>query len=185
MGEYLTCPTTPEDWRQLEAEFRLKWNVPHAIGALDRKHVAIRKPPKSGSLYHNYKGFFSVILMALVDAEYRFRWVDVGTEGSCSDAQIFNNSELKDKIEDSSIGFLEPSPIEPGGPDLPYFILADNALALRTWLMKSYSHRGMRRPDMIANYRISRGRRVVENAFGILSSRFRVFKKPLMVHPTE
>ena len=52
--------------------------------------MRIKKPPKSGSLYHNYKGFFSVILMALVDTEYKLRWVDIGTEGSCSDAQIFN-----------------------------------------------------------------------------------------------
>ena len=35
--------------------------------------------------------------------EYRFRWVYIGTEGSCSDAQIFDDSELKDNIEDDSI----------------------------------------------------------------------------------
>ena len=74
--------------------------------------MRIKKPPKSGSLYHNYKGFFSVILMALVDAEYRFRWVDIGLEGSCSDAQIFNHGELREKIEDGSIVFREAEPIE-------------------------------------------------------------------------
>ena len=61
------------------------------------------------NIYHNYKGFFSVVLMTLVDADYRFIWVDFGTEGSCSDAQNFNDSERK-KIEDGSIGFPEPSP---------------------------------------------------------------------------
>ena len=61
MAEHLTCPTTIEAWRELEREFRLRWNVPHAIVALDGKHVRIKKPPKSGILYHNYKGFFSVI----------------------------------------------------------------------------------------------------------------------------
>ena len=67
----------------------------------------------------------------------------VGTEGSGSDAHIFNDSELKDKIEDGSIGFPKISLIEPDGPDLPHLILADNAFALKPWLMNSYSKRGM------------------------------------------
>ena len=64
----------PRDWNELETEFRLRWNVPHAIAAFNGKHVAIRKSPKSRSIYNNYTGFFSIILMALVDAEYMFKW---------------------------------------------------------------------------------------------------------------
>ena len=39
--EYLKCPTTPDQWKELEREFRIRWNVPHALGALDGKHVAL------------------------------------------------------------------------------------------------------------------------------------------------
>ena len=44
--EYLVCPTDPEDWKKIEEKFRNRWNVPHAVGALDIKHIAIKKPKK-------------------------------------------------------------------------------------------------------------------------------------------
>ena len=172
--EYLRCPTTPDEWKELERKFRIRWNVPHTLGALDGKHVALKKPKNSGALYHNYKGFFSIVMLALVDGQYKFRWVDAGTAGSCSDAQIFNACQLKRRIEDGRIGFPDPAPITQGGRDVPYFILADDAFALKTWLMKPYGRRMLTREERIANYRISRARRVVENAFGILVSRFTV-----------
>ena len=119
-------------------------------------------------------------MLALVDGQYKFRWVDVGTAGSFSDAQIFNTCHLKRKIDD---GFPDPAPITQGSRDVPYFILADDAFALKTWLMKPYGRRMLTREERIANYRISRGRRVVENAFGILVSRFRVMMTTIELPP--
>ena len=109
--------------------------------------------------------------------------MDPGTAGSCSDAQLFNASQLKRKIEDGRIGFLDQAPITQGGRDVPYFILADDEFALKTWLMKPYDRRMLTREERIANYRISRGRRVVENAFGILVSRFRVMLTTVELPP--
>ena len=137
--EYLVCPTDPEDWKKIEERFRNRWNVPHAVGALHGKHIAIKKPKKSGSEYFSYKGYFSLVLLALVDADYKFLWVNTGASGS-SDALI-------------------------------------------PWLVKPYSRRQLTREERIANYRISKGRRVVENSFDILVQRFRVLLTTMEQRP--
>ena len=155
--EYLMCPTDPEDWKKIEERFRNRWNVPHAVGALDGNHIAIKKPKKSGSEYFNYKGYFSLVLLALVDADYKYLWVNMEASGSSSDAQIFNHSKLKKRIENGTLGLPPPEPLGPGGPDLHYFLLGDDAFALMPWLVKPYSRQQLTREERIANYRISGG----------------------------
>ena len=59
-------PNTKERWQLISDEFKNRWNVPNACGALDGKHVAIKKPAKSGYQYYNMC-FFSTVIMALVD----------------------------------------------------------------------------------------------------------------------
>ena len=90
----MTCPTTLEDRKQIEDKLKTIWNVHHALGALDGKHIAMKKHKKSGSEFYHYECYFSLVLLALVDPDYKFLWVDVGSSGSSSDAQIFNHRKL-------------------------------------------------------------------------------------------
>ena len=182
-NEVVDTPTSPDDWKLVARNFSSRWNFDHCLGALDGKHVAITKPNNSGSEYFNYKGFFSIILLALVDADYKIIWADVGTPGATSDAAVFNNSDLKDAVESEDLDLPEPEPLQGDNEDISYFFIADDAFALKTWLMKPFAKRNLTREERIFNYWLSRARRVVENAFGILANRFQVFLTTMRQQP--
>ena len=76
----------PEDeWRRIAAEFEEQWTFLNCIGAIDGKHVMIQCLFNSGSLFYNYKSFFSIVLLAVTSADYRFAMVDIGAYGSSND----------------------------------------------------------------------------------------------------
>ena len=140
--------------------------MPHAIEALDGKHEALKKPAHSGSLYHNCKGFFSIPLLALMDADYKFLWIELGGVGHMPDAQFFNDSELFECLKEKRIEVPSPCPLVYGDQQqiipIPYFILRDDAFALRPYMMKPYARKTMPKQELIYNYRISRGKRVLK-----------------------
>ena len=122
-------PPQQADWETIEAGFKNRWNFPNCCGALDGKHVAVRQPAGTGSLYFNYKHHFSVVLMALVDHQYRFTYVDVGNYGSNSDSGIFRNSNFGRKFlsEDLNLPPRKTLPAFPQAGLLPHCIMADDA----------------------------------------------------------
>jgi len=182
----LQTPNNEDEWRNVADEFCQKWQFPHCVGSLDGKHVAIVAPANSGSLFYNYKHFFSIVLLALVDANYKFLYVDIGCYGRSADGGVFNNSTLSKALASNSLNIPVPEAFA-GEPNLPYVIVADDAFALKSYIAKPYAMRGLTEDQRVFNYRLSRARRVVENAFGILVSRFRIFGKaiPLAPHKVE
>jgi len=90
---------TEDDWVKIANDFYLRTQFPNCIGAVDGKHVRIKMPMGSGSLFYNYKHFFSILLLALVDANYCFIAVDVGAFGKSSDSNVFKKSNIGSKLE--------------------------------------------------------------------------------------
>nr|XP_055056158.1 uncharacterized protein LOC129440693 [Misgurnus anguillicaudatus] len=182
--DYMAVPTT-DTWRSIAEEFQERWNFPLCCGAVDGKHVVIKAPPNSGSQFHNYKGTFSIVLLAVVDANYCFRVIDVGGYGRTSDGGILANSAFGQALQAGTL-HLPPDQSLPGaeqrGP-LPHVFVADEAFPLRKNLMRPFPGHSLPPERRVFNYRLSRARLVVEDAFGILSSQWRMYRRLIELHP--
>lgn len=179
-------PSSAEEWKKVAKQFQNIWNFDHCIGSMDGKHITIQAPINSGSEFYNYKHYFSVVLMALVDADYCFIFADCGCQGRLSDGAVFRNTELFRKIQNEQLHCPPDEPL-PGRNNLtPYLFVGDDAFGLCKRVMKPYPgihEKGSK--ERIFNYRLSRARRVAENVFGIMASIFRVLCKPMLLQPEK
>ena len=183
--EVFSPPTTTASWLEIAQGFQDKWNFPHVCGAIDGKHVAIRKPKESGSICYNYKGFFSIVILVLCDANYKAIWANVGSPGSQSDCGIYNDSPMFQGIQDETIKLPPPQPLPNDTEDTPYFFTGDDAFPLCQHMLKPFSARYLETEQLVFNCPQSRARRVVENLFGILGARFRCLLHQMEVTPEK
>ena len=100
---FVSTPKTKEEWFEISRLFETRWNYPHALGAIDGKHITIRKPDNGGSFYYNYKHRHSVILMAIAGPSYECLYADVGSNGRVNDSGVWNKSSLLEAINNQSI----------------------------------------------------------------------------------
>lgn len=161
----------------------MQWNFPHCLGAADGKHVVIQAPQNSGSHYFNYKGTHSIVLLGVADLEYKFIYLDVGCNGRISDGGVFQNCSLSDGLEQGTLHLPTPAPLTNRDMAVPYFFVADDAFAMKSYILKPYPYHDQPTPNRIFNYRLSRARRIIENVFGIIASKFRVLRKPIALDP--
>lgn len=181
----LQFPTTSDEWTEIAQEFGNRHQFWNTLGAIDGKHIAIKKPANSGSLYYNYKGFFSIVLLALVNAKKEFIMVDSGMNGRISDGGVLYYSKFGALLQQDGLNIPEPASLPNTTERFPYVFIGDEAFALRINLMKPYSGKTLTPERFEFNKRLSRARVVVENTFGILAARFGVFQKPINLEPQK
>ena len=116
-------------------------------------------------------------LMAMCDARYTFTMVDIGGYDRDNDATIFNESAFGQAFKNSTVPI--PNPKKKGEFTLPYVIMGDDIFPLKPWLIKPYSDRDLADEHRVFDYRLSTRRRTIENVFGILAARWRVYRRPI------
>lgn len=156
------------------------------MGAIDGKHIVLQAPFNTESTYFNYKKSFSIILLALVDADYCFTFIDVGAQGRMNDAGVFASTTLYRKMMRRELSLPSTEPLPGRHKSVPYIFVGDDAFPLSNSLLKAYSGNHIRGSmERIFNYRLCRARRIVENVFGILASVFRIFRTPMLIQPKK
>ena len=180
---FMKVPNTEEEWHEIAIEFNDLWNFPNCVSAIDGKHVVIQAPANSGSEFYNYKGTYSIVLLAACDARYRLTMVDVGAFGCESDGGVFGHSQFDHALRTNTLHIPECSNLQGTQCTVPFVLVGDNAFPLRTNLMKPFAGRNLPFKESVFNYRLSRARRVIENAFGILTTRWRIFRRPIIAKP--
>ena len=136
--------------------------MPHCIGAIDGKHIAIECPTNSGPLYYNHKGFFSLVLLAICDAKYTFTLIDIGSYESNNDCGILVKPLIGKKFDDIKMNL--PSAEDLAGfsrNPLNYFLVGDEIFPLKGWLLRPYPG-NLTDSQKVFKYRLSRSRRTIE-----------------------
>ncbi|XP_064461857.1 uncharacterized protein LOC135372063, partial [Ornithodoros turicata] len=117
---------------------------------------------------------YSIILRALLDHHYRFRYINLGSPGRCQDAHVYGRSRLCALVNGdhfrSPVTIIEETSVAP-------IILCDQAFPLTANLMKPFANASKDTPEAAFNYNLSKTRRIVENTFGRLKARFRFIMK--------
>ena len=93
------------------------------------------------------------------------------------------NSAFGKRLKSHDLDLPPPAVLPGTNIALPHAFVADEAFPLHENIMRPYGGSKLPESQRIFNYRLSRARRIVENAFGIMASRFRVFRRPLSVKP--
>ena len=117
----------------------------------------------------------------MCDANYCFTLFDVGQYDRSNNSGALIHSNMDEYFEDHSNNIPQLQSVEGWDFDpLPYFLVGDKIFVLKIWLMQPYPGK-LAQQESVFNYHLSRARRVIENCFGILAARWRIFSTPIKV----
>ena len=168
-------PCTEQEFKQKMKEMNDKWQFPFCWAAIDGCHIPIKCPSGGAASckeYHNFKNFYSVVLMAMVESRYRFIWGSCGFPGNSHDAIIFQSTALWENLKGDD--FIPDIGHKVADITIRPLVTGDPAFPFQPWLLKPYTNAILTEKQTYFNYRLSRARMVTEGAYGQVKGRWRV-----------
>lgn len=105
-----------------------------------------------------FQGTYSIVLLAVVDSDYKFVVVDVGAYGKQSDGGVLQNSVFGKRLDEGRLELPRDLPLPGTSLSAPCVFVGDEAFQLRTDFLRPYPGRQLDDMKRIFNYRLSRAR---------------------------
>uniref|UniRef100_UPI003AAED5E2 putative nuclease HARBI1 n=1 Tax=Centroberyx gerrardi TaxID=166262 RepID=UPI003AAED5E2 len=164
--QYVRLPTQQEATHTKE-RFRRDSGIPGIFGCIDGTHVRIQAPSKNEYLFVNRKGFHSINVQVVCDADMKLIDVVARWYGSAHDARILRDSALARVCEEGRLSGI---------------MLGDSGYPLKKWLMTPVMVPRMEQERQY-NYVHSRTRSIIERCIGVLKRRFNCLHCEIRMEP--
>lgn len=189
----MQVPQTEAEWKQIADNFELKWHFNKCLGIVGGKHVIISKINQLNDTIssstiqngHDNRKYSNTILMAIVNDNFEFIYLNVSSRSRANDSGIWESSDFNSKIQTNSLNIPMDYNVNGTKSKLPYVFIGDKSFPLRNNLLRPFALRALPYDEKIFNYRLARARRVFDNAFGILTTRFQCFQRPIALDPNR
>lgn len=117
--------------------------------------------------------------MAIADAKYRFIFAEFNFSGRRGDGNVFYFSAMGKRMRKCLLSIPPPLPADMFQKDLPFFFIGDAAFSGNPHVVTPFNGPFLPLEQTLFNYRLSRARRAIENAFGIMAARFRILLRAI------
>jgi hypothetical protein len=164
--EKIRFPNTELEINKITNGFKKLGRISNVIGIIDGSHIPVKAPHLFPIDYFNRKGYYSIVLQAVVDHKKKFLDICVGWPGSTHDSRILVNSDLYNQFNNQN---------NLGAIFFNKYILGDGGYPNLSWLVIPYKDtgRGLVQKQTYFNFKHSQTRIKVEQAFGLLKGRWR------------
>lgn len=176
LADKIVFPTTNEQILKCKLEFMAKTGFPGTVGVVDGSHVGIISPEVNDErapslLFYNRKGFYSLNVQFICDANFKILNINTKFPGSVHDSAVWTTSRAREIMK---LRF------EHG--DHSSWLIGDQGYPLEPWLLVPVADTARDTPEARYNTAFRKTRIIVEQTIGFLKSVFRCCNKHRTLH---